>query len=583
MTVSTFNRNWRRLLIITFRFPIRRYCDNRLRLVLWVLDPACQYAQHIRMDPLLRSNVLCFRERKGDSHFFVPAHLLILSSKMFVNEFQGLILSCDDSYTVPNIPNADPLYQTCNIQGARPGQISVTGAQYLEAFGWRYDHRWRNIGIMIAIAVVYVLASLLGSEIMRFTPQGGAPIVYVKKSKKHEDSEQRVTDPEKEATTLPSSGTSSGSELHRVSHQGPALTWKDLTVDIGEKQILKGISAYLRPGDFVALCGASGAGKTTLLTALSQTNFAGQLGGDVLFGGQSLGEFFKKITGFAQQQDMHEGTATVREALEFSALLRQPDHYSRAEKLQYVDHVIDLFDLKDVENALIGTAEAGLGVELTKRVTIAIELVSRPKVLFADEPTSGLDSQGAAHIVDYLKRLSLDGQAVLVTIHQPSASLFAKFDRFLALSSEGRQLFFGPVQSVLPYFARHNAVPPPNTNPAEFVLDQVGAGVHAREDTKASDWANTWSESPEARAVNEELAAINKQNTTSDDFENASKRDYNGSLASQSYLLTIRILRSQWRNVPYMYSKLWVHVVSALLAGLTFFDLGTGPQDLQNR
>ncbi len=73
-------------------------------------------------------------------------------------------------------------------------------------------------------------------------------------------------------------------------------------------------------------------------------------------------------------------------------------------------------------------------------VQIAVELVARPKVLFADEPTSGLDSQGAAHIVDYLRRLSHNGQAVLVTIHQPSASLFAKFDRFLALSSEGKQL-----------------------------------------------------------------------------------------------------------------------------------------------
>lgn len=146
----------------------------------------------------------------------------------------------------------------------------------------------------------------------------------------------------------------------------------------------------------------------------------------------------------------------MREALGFSALLRQPKQFSKAEKLAYVDRILDLLDLVEVQHALIGDAESGLGVELTKRVTvslgsphqvfhrslkkIAVELVARPKVLFADEPTSGLDSQGAAHIVDYLRRLSHSGQAVLVTIHQPSASLFAKFDRFLALSSEGKQL-----------------------------------------------------------------------------------------------------------------------------------------------
>lgn len=69
--------------------------------------------------------------------------------------------------------------------------------------------------------------------------------------------------------------------------------------------------------------------------------------------------------------DIHDGTATVREALEFSALLRQPKHYSSAEKLAYVDTVINLLDLGEVENALIGDAEAGLGVELTKRVTVS--------------------------------------------------------------------------------------------------------------------------------------------------------------------------------------------------------------------
>lgn len=502
---------------------------------------------------------------------------------LLVNEFVGLDLTCDGGSVIPDIANGDSRYQTCNIQGAQPGQVVVPGSQYIEALGWQFNHRWRNIGIMIAIAVVYVLVGALGSEIMKFTPQGGAPIVYAKDGRKSRRTPKLSGDIEKEAALSPAGDISSDSDVGKTYHDGPALTWNNLTVDIGDKQILKGISSYVRPGDFMAVCGASGAGKTTMLTALSQTNFAGVLGGEVLFGGKELGKAFKKATGFAQQQDLHDGTATVREALEFSALLRQPKHYSRAEKLAYVDHILELLDLTEVQDALIGDAESGLGVELTKRVTIAIELVARPKVLFADEPTSGLDSQGAAHIVDYLRRLSRDGQAVLVTIHQPSASVFAKFDRFLALSSEGRQLYFGSVQQVLPYFERHGAIPPPGTNPAEFVLETVGAGINARNDDKGTDWASKWDESPEAKAIVTAIEHIQKQSPSMVDFEGGNVEEYNGSIFLQTWLLTVRILKNQWRNVPYMYSKIWVHVVSALLVGLTFFQLGTGPQDLQNR
>ncbi|KAL8736867.1 MAG: hypothetical protein Q9181_002258 [Wetmoreana brouardii] len=510
---------------------------------------------------------------------------------VLVNEFVGLEIACNGVYAIPDVVNADPRYQTCNIPGALPGQVNVPGSQYVEALGWRFDHRWRNIGIMIAIAAVYVLAGTLGSEIMRFASHGGTPIVYARNSSPSRTSSRHSRDIEKEAALSPAGDTSSDSEAGKIHHVGPALTWKDLTVDIGDKQILKGISSYVRPGDFTALCGASGAGKTTLLTALSQTNSAGTLGGKVMFGRKEPGRAFKKSHRcaasdyrFAQQQDLHDGTATVREALEFSALLRQPKHYSRAEKLAYVDRILDLLDLLEVQNALIGDAESGLGVELTKRVTkIAVELVARPKVLFADEPTSGLDSQGAAHIVDYLRRLSHNGQAVLVTIHQPSASLFAKFDRFLALSSEGKQLYFGPVQQVLPYFERHGAVPPPGTNPAEFVLETVGAGVNARNSDKGTDWATRWDESPEAENVAAEIGHVQEQGSSLEDFEDRTTEDYNASVFTQTWLLTIRIMRNQWRNPPYMYSKIWVHVVSAILVGLTFFQLGTGPQDLQNR
>lgn len=150
---------------------------------------------------------------------------------------------------------------------------------------------------MIAIALAYLLFGALGSEIMQFASQGGAPIVYAKKSSKASGPKNHATDVEREATVLPNH-ISSGSEADTVSHKGQALTWKDLTVDIGDRQILRGISGYVRPGDFIALCGASGAGKTTLLTALSQTNFAGKFEGEMIFDGKAPGKAFKKAIGW---------------------------------------------------------------------------------------------------------------------------------------------------------------------------------------------------------------------------------------------------------------------------------------------
>lgn len=211
-----------------------------------------------------------------------------------------------------------------------------------------------------------MLVGVIGSEIMHFTSQGGAPVVFSRRDKGRKGDKTVAADVEKSAA-LGDSGSSS-----MESYRGkPSLVWSDVTVDIGDKRILHGVTGYVRPGELVALCGSSGAGKTTLLTHLTQTNPVGVSGGQLEFGNKPLGRYFKKMSGFAQQSDMHDGTATIREALEFSALLRQPSIYSRAEKLAYVDHVLEILDLTHLQHALIGDADSGLGVELTKRVTVS--------------------------------------------------------------------------------------------------------------------------------------------------------------------------------------------------------------------
>lgn len=141
---------------------------------------------------------------------------------------------------------------------------------------------------------------------------------------------------------------------------------------------------------------------------------------------------FARGTAYAEQMDVHEGTATIREAMRFSAYLRQPASVSQEEKDEYVEEMIELLELQDLADALV----FGLSIEARKRLTIGVELASKPELLlFLDEPTSGLDAQSAWNLVRFLRKLADQGQAILCTIHQPSSLLFESFDRLLLLQS----------------------------------------------------------------------------------------------------------------------------------------------------
>ena len=181
--------------------------------------------------------------------------------------------------------------------------------------------------------------------------------------------------------------------------------------------------------------GATGAGKTTLLNCLSGRLTVGVVTeGARLVNGHSLDSSFPRSIGYVQQQDLHLPTSTVREAFRFSAYLRQPNYVSKQEKDEYVEYIIDLLDMKTYADAIVGVAGEGLNVEQRKRLTIGVELVAKPKLLlFLDEPTSGLDSQTAWSICKLMRKLADHGQAILCTIHQPSALIMAEFDRLLFL------------------------------------------------------------------------------------------------------------------------------------------------------
>lgn len=207
---------------------------------------------------------------------------------MFVNEVTGLRIECNDGNLIPASGNSSLANQICAIPGAVQGRDYVSGTDYILAQGFDFAHRWRNIGILIAIALAYLVIGAVGSEVMSFASQGGTYLSYVKRGSSTASESDHIDDSKTEKSVVDSEAPTSGEII---------LSWQNFTVDIGDARILKGVTGYTRRGAMTALCGASGAGKTTLLSQLSQTAMVGTPGGDVWFRSRKPGPEFRKCTG----------------------------------------------------------------------------------------------------------------------------------------------------------------------------------------------------------------------------------------------------------------------------------------------
>jgi len=286
----------------------------------------------------------------------------------------------------------------------------------------------------------------------------------------------------------------------------------------------------------------------------------GVVTGQMLVDGKLRDESFQRKTGYVQQQDLHVHTQTVREALNFSALLRQPARYTRQEKLDYVDTVISLLDMQEYSDAIIGVPGEGLNVEQRKRLTICVELAARPQLLlFLDEPTSGLDSQTSWSICNLMQKLTNNGQAILCTIHQPSAMLFQRFDRLLLLS-RGKTIYFGDIgrnsKVLVDYFVRNGAPKcPVGVNPAEYMLEVIGAAPGAHTEI---DWPEVWSKSREHENIQQELERLAAEGDTLVGSGTHDGTEYN-EFAATSHMqytqVTKRLFQQYWRSPGYIYSK----------------------------
>lgn len=219
-----------------------------------------------------------------------------------------------------------------------------------------------------------------------------------------------------------------------------------VTVD-GGKQILKDVSFGVPEKSLIAVIGPSGSGKSTLLKALTGYRPANQ--GDVLYDNRNLYKQFAELRqriGLVPQDDILHKELTVTKALKYAAKLRFPADTTEAERQARILEVLAELKLDIHKDKKITSLSGGQ----RKRVSVALELLTKPSLIFLDEPTSGLDPGMDRDVMQLLRGLADDGRTVLVVTH--SVAELAICDKLLVMAPGGSVAYFGPPEEALNFF-----------------------------------------------------------------------------------------------------------------------------------
>ncbi|ODQ51217.1 P-loop containing nucleoside triphosphate hydrolase protein [Saitoella complicata NRRL Y-17804] len=373
-------------------------------------------------------------------------------------------------------------------------------------------------------------------------------------------------------------------------HALSSLSWHNISFSTPTKQILTSISAHVPRGEILAILGSSGSGKTTLLNILAQRNQNGgktTIGGDMWVNGgvRLTGEVVREVGTYVEQEDALLGSLTVRETLEFAARLALPD-LSRALRAERVTTLLRAFGLTEQADTQIGTALArrkGISGGQKRRVSVACQIISMPRLVFLDEPTSGLDSAASREVISHLQSFArAHGMIIVCSIHQPSSATFGLFDKTLLLS-RGKQIYFGRVGEVEEYFHRIGKPVGKGVGIADHMLDVTNVDFWGDEEEgnrHVEEMANAWSSSPEASTLEHLLTAPSPASASH--LPRSSSRNHHSTFWHQILTLTHRTLLKSYRD-PLAYTiRFFMYLALALLMGTTFLRLPATQSSLQS-
>ncbi|XP_026315469.1 ATP-binding cassette sub-family G member 4 [Hyposmocoma kahamanoa] len=354
-----------------------------------------------------------------------------------------------------------------------------------------------------------------------------------------------------------------------------------LGINKGYKQILHGVNGRLRPRQLIAIMGPSGAGKSTLLDVLSGYRITG-IGGAVFINGRGRNmKRFKRMSCYIQQDDRLQGLLTVSENMALAADLKLPTTLDKYEKGEAIEDILTSLGLYEHMN----TRAAQLSGGQRKRLSIALELINNPLIMFLDEPTTGLDSSSCTQVVQLCRNLAHQGRTIVCTVHQPSASLFALFDHVYVLAA-GLCLYQGTTNNLVPYLEQAGVPCPIYHNPADYVIE-LACGEYGDDKiqiltTKSENGrALNWFEHPNSI---QSMEALRKQYPLSLlKEEDAYKGDEETSQSNQRCVLIKRGFLKAKRDSTMTHLRLIVNVVVGIMLGSLFINSGNeGSRVLEN-
>lgn len=378
---------------------------------------------------------------------------------------------------------------------------------------------------------------------------------------------------------------------HFINDTIQTLSWEDLNVVVEQRKsghpvrILSSTYGFAEAGKILALLGPSGCGKTTMLNALAHRLVSGKMKvhGTIQVNGQATNATrLSRVARYVEQEDALIGSLTVKESVEFAARLALPSSISKSERIRRIHDALQSFGIQNQADSLIGTPlRKGISGGQKKRVSVASQLVTSPKILFLDEPTSGLDSAASREVMSYLGSLAKElNLLVVVSIHQPSTSTFDLLDQVMLLSA-GKTCFFGARVDLGSYFASIGHPIPLQTNPAEFLLDLVNVDFAKDKDAAKAhldDIHQAWEASAESGKLRQSLTQLSTEsNSTSWGTENASKPN----VFSLTMTLLHRAFIKSYRDIVAYQLRIAMYTALAIMMGTVWLRLPYDQNSIQ--
>ncbi|RLN26288.1 hypothetical protein BBO99_00006616 [Phytophthora kernoviae] len=465
-------------------------------------------------------------------------------------------------------------FDYCTNYGMTMGEYSLTTFEVPTDKFWL----WYGMVFQAAIYVFFMFLSFISLEYYRFE----SPENVMLDSENKSDITDSYTLARTPRSSEPRGDTMLSVEPAKEKHFIPVtVAFKDLWYTVPDPanskktiDLLKGISGYALPGTITALMGSTGAGKTTLLDVIAGRKTGGKIQGQILLNGHPATDLaIRRSAGYCEQMDIHSETSTIREALTFSAFLRQgadvPDSY----KYDSVNECLDLLDLNLIADQII----RGSSVEQMKRLTIGVELAAQPSVLFLDEPTSGLDARSAKIVMNGVRKVAHTGRTIVCTIHQPSSEVFSVFDNLLLLKRGGESVFVGELgknaREMIHYFESIYGVAKleDNYNPATWMLEVIGAGV-GNTNGDNTNFVEAFKSSVhfERLQANLDREGVSRPSPSLPALEYGEKRA--ATEMTQARFLIKRFFDMYWRTASYNLTRFSISLMLGLLFGITYLD-----------